>query len=47
MARMSKRELLKLIAQAGREGWRGLDLGDKGLTELPLDVSRLVYSIKT
>ena len=33
MARMSKRELLELIAQAEREGWRELDLSNTGLTD--------------
>ncbi len=41
MAWMSERELLKLIAQAEREGWDELDLSDKDLTELPPEIGSL------
>jgi internalin A len=37
---MTDAELLAIIAQAEREGWRSLDLSGNDLDELPPDIGR-------
>jgi internalin A len=38
---MNEKELLQIIEQAAKEGWTELDLSEKGLTKLPLEIGQL------
>jgi internalin A len=39
---MTRQQLLNIIAQAAREGWKELDLSSKGISELPDEIGQLV-----